>query len=188
MPVDDSRLSGFYKLSVEERRDIVASLSGLSSHEIEAIATHGELSEEAADHMIENVIGTMSLPVGIATNFVIDEKAYLIPFCVEESSIVAAASNMAKRCLKNGGFRTYSDDSIMIAQIQVLDLDDPEKASESIKTAKYELISACNSVESTMIRLGGGCKDIEVKIIDSCLLYTSPSPRDRQKSRMPSSA
>ena len=169
MPVDDSRLSGFYKLSVEERRDIVASLSGLSSHEIEALATHGELSEEAADHMIENVIGTMSLPVGIATNFVIDEKAYLIPFCVEESSIVAAASNMAKRCLKHGGFRTYSDDSIMIAQIQVLDLDDPEKASESIKTAKYELISACNSVESTMIRLGGGCKDIEVKIIDSLL-------------------
>jgi len=167
MPVEDSRLSGFYKLTVQERREIVASLSGLSSSEIEALATHGELSESAADHMIENVIGTMSLPVGIATNFIIDDKAYLIPFCVEESSIVAAASNMAKRCLKNGGFRTSSDDSIMIAQIQVLDLEDTDKAAESIKTAKYELISLCNSVESTMIRLGGGCKDIEVRTIDS---------------------
>jgi len=117
--------------------------------------------------MIENVIGTMSLPVGIATNFIIDEKAYLIPFCVEESSIVAAASNMAKRCLKHGGFKTSSDDSIMIAQMQILDLEDTAVAAEAIKTAKYELISACNSIESTMIRLGGGCKDIEVREIDT---------------------
>ena len=117
--------------------------------------------------MIENVIGTMSLPVGIATNFIIDEKAYLIPFCVEESSIVAAASNMAKRCLKHGGFKTSSDDSIMIAQMQILDLENTAVAAEAIKTAKYELISACNSIESTMIRLGGGCKDIEVREIDT---------------------
>ncbi|MBS72814.1 MAG: hydroxymethylglutaryl-CoA reductase, degradative [Euryarchaeota archaeon] len=167
MPVDDSRLSGFYKLSVEERRNIVARLSNLSDEQIEALSSTGELSESAADHMIENVIGTMSLPVGIATNFIIDEKAYLIPFCVEESSIVAAASNMAKRCLKHGGFKTSSDDSIMIAQMQILDLENPAVAAEAIKTAKYELISACNSIESTMIRLGGGCKDIEVREIDT---------------------
>lgn len=167
MPVDDSRLSGFYKLSVEERRNIVARLSNLSGEQIEALSCTGELSESAADHMIENVIGTMSLPVGIATNFIIDEKAYLIPFCVEESSIVAAASNMAKRCLKHGGFKTSSDDSIMIAQMQILDLENTAVAAEAIKTAKYELISACNSIESTMIRLGGGCKDIEVREIDT---------------------
>jgi len=167
MPVDDSRLSGFYKLSVEERRNIVARLSNLSEDQIEALSSTGELSESAADHMIENVIGTMSLPVGIATNFIIDEKAYLIPFCVEESSIVAAASNMAKRCLKHGGFKTSSDDSIMIAQMQILDLENTAVAAEAIKTAKYELISACNSIESTMIRLGGGCKDIEVREIDT---------------------
>ena len=167
MPVDDSRLSGFYKLSVEERRNIVARLSNLSDEQIEALSCTGELSESAADHMIENVIGTMSLPVGIATNFIIDEKAYLIPFCVEESSIVAAASNMAKRCLKHGGFKTSSDDSIMIAQMQILDLENTAVAAEAIKTAKYELISACNSIESTMIRLGGGCKDIEVREIDT---------------------
>ena len=167
MPVDDSRLSGFYKLSVEDRRKKVASLSGLSPEEIDALASNGELSEIAADRMIENVIGTMSLPVGVATNFVIDGKSYLIPFCVEESSIVAAASNMAKRCLARGGFRTNNDDPVMIAQIQVLDLPNVDEAAESVLTAKYELMAMCNSLPSTMIKLGGGCKDIITRNIDS---------------------
>ena len=167
MPVDDSRLSGFYKLSVEDRRNKVAQLSGLSPEEIDALASHGELSEQAADRMIENVIGTMSLPVGVATNFVIDGKSYLIPFCVEESSVVAAASNMAKRCLSNGGFKTNNDDPVMIAQIQVLDLPNVEEAAEAVLTAKYELMAMCNSLPSTMIKLGGGCKDIITRSIDS---------------------
>ena len=167
MPVDDSRLSGFYKLSVEDRRNKVAQLSGLSPEEIDALASHGELSEVAADRMIENVIGTMSLPVGVATNFVIDGKSYLIPFCVEESSVVAAASNMAKRCLSNGGFKTNNDEPVMIAQIQVLDLPNVEEAAEAVLTAKYELMAMCNSLPSTMIKLGGGCKDIITRSIDS---------------------
>ena len=167
MPVDDSRLSGFYKLSVEDRRNKVAQLSGLSPEEIDALASHGELSEQAADRMIENVIGTMSLPVGVATNFVIDGKSYLIPFCVEESSVVAAASNMAKRCLSNGGFKTNNDDPVMIAQIQVLDLPNVDEAAEAVLTAKYELMAMCNSLPSTMIKLGGGCKDIVTRSIDS---------------------
>ena len=167
MPVDKSRLSGFYKLSVEQRRQIVAELANLAPEEIAALAFHGELDEIAADRMIENVIGTMSLPVGVATNFVIDGSPYLIPFCLEESSVVAAASNMAKRCLVKGGFRTDSDDPIMISQIQVLELDDVEKAGEAILTAKYELMKMCNSLPSTMIKLGGGCKDIQVRSIDS---------------------
>ena len=121
MPVDKSRLSGFYKLSVEQRRQMVAELAKLSPEAIAALASHGELDEMAADRMIENVIGTMSLPVGVATNFVIDGSPYLIPFCLEESSVVAAASNMAKRCLVKGGFRTSSDGPIMISQIQVLE-------------------------------------------------------------------
>ena len=116
--------------------------------------------------MIENVIGTMSLPVGVAANFVIDGNAYLVPFCAEESSIVAAASNMAKRCLKNGGFKTNNDNPVMIGQIQILDLEDLSVAKEAILTAKYELMAMCNSLPSTMIRLGG-CKDIEVRQIDT---------------------
>ena len=167
MPVDESRLSGFYKLSVEERRQKVAQLANLSVDEVAALANHGELGEEAADRMIENVIGTMSLPVGIATNFVIDSKPYLIPFCVEESSVVAAASNMAKRCLKNGGFKTSNDGPVMIGQLQVMDVEDVEEAGEAILTAKYELMAMCNSLPSTMIKLGGGCKDIVVRNIDT---------------------
>ncbi|MED5309253.1 MAG: 3-hydroxy-3-methylglutaryl-CoA reductase, partial [Candidatus Thermoplasmatota archaeon] len=120
MPVENSRLSGFFKLSVDDRRKLVQKLSGISDEQVEALSNNGELSDEAADRMIENVIGTMSLPVGIATNFVIDGKHYLIPFCLEESSVVAAASNMAKRCLQNGGFHTQNDAPLMIGQIQIL--------------------------------------------------------------------
>tara|TARA_B100000925_G_scaffold44798_1_gene29216 strand:+ start:5146 stop:6444 length:1299 start_codon:yes stop_codon:yes gene_type:complete len=167
MPVEDSRLSGFYKLSVTERRNHIAKLANLSPEDVAALASHGELSEVAADRMIENVIGTMSLPVGVATNFVIDGKPYLIPFCVEESSIVAAASNMAKRCLVNGGFRTNNDEPLMIAQIQVLETNNIEDAKEAVLTAKYELMAMCNSLPSTMIKLGGGCKDIVARIIDT---------------------
>ena len=167
MPVEDSRLSGFYKLSVAERRDTIANLAKLSDDEVAALANHGELDELAADRMIENVIGTMSLPVGVATNFVVDNKPYIIPFCVEESSIVAAASNMARRCLKKGGFKTNNDEPVMIGQIQVLGLENIEEASEAVLTAKYELMAMCNSLPSTMIKLGGGCKDIIVRKIDT---------------------
>ena len=98
MPVDNSRLKGFYKLDVEERRQRIAELAGLTEEQVAALAANGELDDAAADRMIENVIGTMSLPVGVATNFIIDGKHYVVPFCLEESSVVAAASNMAKRC------------------------------------------------------------------------------------------
>ena len=99
MPVDSSRLKGFYKLSVSERRNLLSEIAGLEDDMVGAWASNGELSEEVADRMIENVIGTYSLPIGVATNFIIDGEHYLVPFVVEEASVVAAASNMAKRCL-----------------------------------------------------------------------------------------
>ena len=132
-----------------------------------ALANNGELSDEAADRMIENVIGTMSLPVGIATNFVIDGKHYLIPFCLEESSVVAAASNMAKRCLKNGGFQTQNDAPMMIGQLQILDVPDLETAMKNLNQNKDDIIALCNSLPSTMIKLGGGCKRIETRVIET---------------------
>ena len=167
MPVENSRLSGFFKLSVNDRRKLVQNLSGITNEHLEALSSNGELSDEAADRMIENVIGTMSLPVGVATNFVIDDKHYLIPFCLEESSVVAAASNMAKRCLKNGGFRTQNDAPLMIGQVQILECPDIEMAMKNIHEAKDEIISLCNSLPSTMIKLGGGCKRLETRIIDT---------------------
>ncbi|MEC7261986.1 MAG: 3-hydroxy-3-methylglutaryl-CoA reductase, partial [Candidatus Thermoplasmatota archaeon] len=85
MPVDNSRLKGFYKLDVEQRRRMVADLADLNDEHVAALAANGELDDASADRMIENVIGTMSLPVGVATNFIIDEKHYVVPFCLEES-------------------------------------------------------------------------------------------------------
>ena len=167
MSVENSRLRGFFRLSVAERRQIVAEAAGLSQTQIDALAAHGELSEDAANSMIENVIGTMSLPVGVATNFVIDGKHYLIPFCLEESSVVAAASNMAKRCLSRGGFRTNNDGPMMIGQMQILELSDIPLAISIIENSKDELMEICNDRPSTMIKLGGGCKDIELRVVET---------------------
>ena len=135
MPVDNSRLKGFYKLEVEERRAMIAKLANLSDEQIEALASNGELDDAAADRMIENVIGTMSLPVGVATNFILDGKHYVVPFCLEESSVVAT-SNMAKRCHASGGFVSNSDGPMMIAQIQLLDIEDHEVAVQQIWTKR----------------------------------------------------
>jgi len=163
MPVDNSRLKGFYKLTVDERRQLIAQSSNLNPEQIAALANNGELDDNAADRMIENVIGTMSLPVGIATNFIIDKKQYVIPFCLEESSVVAAASNMAKRCHAHGGFTSTNDDPMMIAQIQLLDIDDHQDAEQGVLENKDSLMDLANSLPSTMIRLGGGCKDISTR-------------------------
>ena len=167
MPVDNSRLPGFHKLSVAERRRKVVEMAHLDAADIATLENYGELDEEAANRMIENVIGTMSLPVGIATNFVIDGKPYVVPYAVEESSVVAAASNMAKRCLVKGGFRTNNDKPIMIGQIQVINVEDHVAAEKIIFDAKEEIIAKCNSLPSTMVRLGGGCKDILTRSIQS---------------------
>ena len=169
MPVENSRVKGLYKLSVQERLQLVATAADLSPEHIAALSQHGELDETAADRMIENVIGTMSLPVGVATNFVIDSKQYLIPFCLEESSVVAAASNMAKRCLKKGGFKTNNDDPVMIGQLQLLGVKDIDLAERNIAAAKADLIAFCNDIPSRMIALGGGCKNIETRRLQTSL-------------------
>jgi len=167
MPVNNSRLKGFYKLTVDERRQLIAESSKLQPEQVAALAKNGELDDSAADRMIENVIGTMSLPVGVATNFIIDEKHYVIPFCLEESSVVAAASNMAKRCHVNGGFTSANDGPMMIAQIQLLDIQDHEDAKRQVLENKVDLMALANSLPSTMIRLGGGCKDITSRSIET---------------------
>ena len=167
MPVDNSRLKGFYKLDVEQRRRMVADLANLNDEHIAALAASGELDDASADRMIENVIGTMSLPVGVATNFIIDEKHYVVPFCLEESSVVAAASNMAKRCHAKGGFSSNNDAPMMIAQIQLLDVADHDAAIQQIEKNKLQLMELANSLPSTMIRLGGGCKNITTRLLET---------------------
>ncbi len=167
MPVSNSRVPGFHRLSADERRQLVAELAGLDENDLAAWATSGELSEEVAEHMIENVVGTMSLPIGLATNFIIDGAHFLIPYVIEESSVVAAASNMAKRCIGTGGFRTDCDASVMIAQVQILGLDDIAAAITAVDVKKDELIAECNRLDSTIVKLGGGCKDIVCRRLES---------------------
>ncbi len=167
MPVDNSRLKGFYKLSVKERRDMIAELAGLDQEAVDALAAMGELSESAADRIIENVIGTLALPVGVATNFIVDGDHYLVPFALEEPSVVAAASNMAKRCHATGGFVSNNTEPIMIGQIQVVGCDDPFAAKEAVLSATDELVSACNEVDPILVKFGGGCKNLEARVIDT---------------------
>lgn len=166
MPVENSRLKGFYKLSVPERRAKLAELAGLTDEQVQAWAD-AELDEGTADRMIENVIGRYSLPIGVATNFIIDDEHYLIPFVVEEASVVAAASNMAKRCQANGGFTSDNTDPVMIGQIQVVGCEDPEASRAAILAAKDELIQSCNDVDPILVKFGGGCRDVEAIIIET---------------------
>jgi hydroxymethylglutaryl-CoA reductase len=167
MPVENSRLKGFYKLSVKERREKIAELCGLDEAAVDALAATGELSESAADRIIENVIGTMALPVGIATNLIIDGEHYVVPFALEEPSVVAAASNMAKRCHAKGGFTSNNTDPVMIGQIQIVGCEDAVAAKGALLDSKDDLIAACNEVDPILVKFGGGCRDLTARVIDT---------------------
>lgn len=162
MTSQSSRLSGFYKKSVTERVDIVAEWAGLSTDEKAILAGQG-LQSEQADLMIENVVGTYSLPMGIGTNFKINGKDYLIPMTVEEPSVVAALSHAAKLIREGGGFEAETSDPVMIGQIQVLDIPDMDAAIATLETHKEELMELANSSDALMIRLGGGARDIHLR-------------------------
>jgi hydroxymethylglutaryl-CoA reductase len=161
-----SKISGFYKHSVEERLELVKDFAGLNEEDLSILRNNGALGE-VADRMIENVVGTMPLPLGIAVNFVINGRDYLIPMAIEEPSVVAAASNAAKMARTKGGFQASSADPIMIGQIQVTDLTDPSSAKFTILTHKQELLDLANEQDPVLVGLGGGAKDLEVRVIDT---------------------
>ena len=162
-----SELPNFKNKSPQQRLDIIIENSNLTKNEITALSGPNSLPIETADGMVENVIGKFELPLGIATNFLINGKEYLIPMAVEEPSIIAAASHMAKIIRKAGGFRASSAEPIMRAQIQILYVSDPNKAKQRILDAAGELIELANSKDTTLIKLGGGCKGLEVQIFEN---------------------
>jgi hydroxymethylglutaryl-CoA reductase len=155
-----SRLSGFYQKSVAERTAIIARFASLTPDEIAAL--HCGLTMTQADKMIENVVGCYGLPLGIGTNFIVNGREVLVPMVVEEPSVVAAVSFAAKLARAGGGFRTGSTRSIMIAQVQLLDVPDFTAAQERILAAKPELLAAANT-SATIAARGGGPVDIEVR-------------------------
>ena len=163
-----SDMPGFHKLSMEERLAKIKEMTGLSDEEVDVLRKNGSLDGKTADMMIENVIGTTELPLGIATNFIINGKDYLIPMVIEEPSVIAAASNAAKLARPSGGFTATSTDPIMIGQVQLVGISDPEKAVKDILARKQEMISHANSIDPcVLVKFGGGLKDIEAKVINT---------------------
>ncbi|MDH4123668.1 MAG: hydroxymethylglutaryl-CoA reductase, degradative [Thermoplasmata archaeon] len=165
--VANSRIEGFYKLSREERLKIIAEMCNLADDEIDLLEDPSELDMSILERMIENVISAIPIPIGIATNFTINEKDYLIPMAIEEPSVVAAASNSAKGARETGGFRASATDPVMIGQIQVTNLSDPDAAVEKIIGEKTKLIDMANSVDPLLVKLGGGARDLLVRKISS---------------------
>ena len=164
-----SELSGFYKMSPGERLKIVREFAGLSEEEAELLRRTGALELEQANRMIENVIGTTELPLGMATNFLINGRDYLIPMAIEEPSVVAAASNAAKMVRERGGFNTESTPPIMIGQIQLVDVKNPTEAREKILEAKEQILARANEQDPVLVKLGGGARDVEVRVLTTHL-------------------
>jgi hydroxymethylglutaryl-CoA reductase len=162
-----SQVSGFYKKSIKERMEFVKNFSNLTDEEIKTFSS--TLDIETADRMIENVLGTFELPLGIAVNFHINGKDYLIPMTTEESSVVAAASNAAKIARIHGGFTTQCSQPLMIGQMQLLKMEDVVGAAQKIMDHKEELLNLANAQDKVLVDFGGGAKDLEVRILDSPL-------------------
>lgn len=161
-----SRIPGFYKMTVEERKEHISTLFQLDDVAKSQLNDMVNLPENIADKMIENVIGTFSLPLGLGLNFLIDGKDYVIPMAVEEPSIIASASYIAKIVREAGGFKTEATDRIMIGQIQVVGCPDFETAKQAVLDQKEMLIKAANDAYPSLVARGGGAVDLDVRIIN----------------------
>ena len=155
----DSRIPGFYKRSLDERRDEIAKRRGVDSASLDAAFVRG-LTPDLADKMIENVIGLYALPIGVGLNLRLNGKDHLVPMVVEEPSVVAAMSNAARMVREGGGFTGEADDPITTAQIQLWDVRDPA-ARERVLARSAELLAAANAAFPEIVRHGGGARELE---------------------------
>ena len=158
----NSRIAGFYNLSLEERHKEILQNSQLTAQELADLTAEAGLSPAQADHMIENVVGMHSLPLGIALNFVVNDRQVLVPMAIEEPSVVAGASFMAKLARAGGGFRARTSPPEMIGQMQILDVADLEAAESALLQEKENLLAEAAKVDPVLQKLGGGPRDIEV--------------------------
>lgn len=162
-----SRISGLYRLPVERRLQFVKDFAGLSDEEAETVYKSAGLDLKTADRMIENVIGTMKIPLGIAANFLINGREHLVPMAIEEPSVVAAASNAAKIARAGGGIQAQATEPLMIGQIQLVDAPDPPAARLRILNSRREMLRIANEQDPVLVRLGGGARDLEVRVINT---------------------
>ena len=162
-----SDISGFYKLSMEERQKLLSSLANLNQDEMKILKELGYFTVTQIDTLIENVVGSYQLPFGLALNFTINDKDYIIPMVIEEPSVVAAASNAAKMARKHGGFHSEEVKPIMISQIQITQLKDVERSKKSLQDNKEKLLKIANDQDPMLNELGGGARDIEIREINT---------------------
>ena len=156
----------FYELTPAERLERLAQQAGLTPAEMAALSGEGGLSGGQADHMVENAVGVFALPLGVAQNFVINGREVPVPMAVEEPSVIAGASFMAKLARAGGGFTAHTTAPEMIGQMQVLDLDDLPAARLRLLEQKQRLIDEAAAIDPVLQRLGGGPRDLEVRIIN----------------------
>ncbi len=162
---DQSRIPKFYKMSVDERVRTVHHHGWIDQDDYQTLQSgRHTLSVQLADKMIENVIGVMGLPVGLGLNFLINNKDYVVPLVVEEPSIVAALSSAAKLAREAGGFEVESQRPMLIGQVQIVDVPNPQKAKNALLEKKDQILNLANSLHPKMIARGGGAKDVEVHI------------------------
>lgn len=160
---NSSALSGFYSQSVAERQALLRERYHLTPAELDALASGG-LSTDLANRLIENVVGVYGLPLGLAAHFQINNRDYLIPMAIEEPSVVAACSHAAKLARNGGGFTARADPSVMIGQIQLLDLSDLDIARDKILAARDQILALANSTTPSIVERGGGAKNIETRL------------------------
>jgi len=152
---------------MDERMNIVKKLTGLTDDEAKVLANTGGLPSDVADRMIENVVGGIAYPMGIAVNFKVNGKDYLVPMALEEPSVVAAASNSAKMARVKGGFSVTNTGPVMIGQIQVVDVKDTQGARSKLLQRKDEILKKANDQDPMLVSLGGGAKDLNVKVLST---------------------
>jgi hydroxymethylglutaryl-CoA reductase len=162
-----SELSGFYRLEIDDRRQRVAEITGLSTTELEALSAEAGLSDEQADRMVENVLGVMGLPLGLCVNMRVDGRDCLIPMATEEPSVVAAASYAAKLLRAGGGVTTEVSPPHMIGQIQLLEVPDSASAEKAVLAAEGELLADANAGHPNLVEAGGGAIALEVNHLPS---------------------
>jgi hydroxymethylglutaryl-CoA reductase len=164
MPGEGSRIPRFYRLSVADRRTLVAARAGLDPAAL-ALLDGGGLDLETADHMIENVVGVLGLPFAVAVNFRVNGKDRLVPMVVEEPSVVAAASNAARLVRAGGGFTAEVDPPLMTAQVQIVDVPDPDGAAARVAAAKDEILAEAAAATARLCMRGGGPRDVLVRVL-----------------------
>jgi len=162
---NSSHISKFYTKTHKERLRIVQAFSQLDESDVQFLKTPSSIDFHTANRMIENVIGIMPLPLGIATNFLINNKNYLIPMAIEEPSVIAAASNAAKIARQSGGFVATSSNPIITGQIVLTNIKDILSAQENIETEKKQLLHLANQQDPIIVELGGGAKDIRTETV-----------------------